>query len=56
MRRSWAEVFRNEALVLIEEERFAPRDRQAHRLVGEAGHPGGHPHLCSGYKNSVGQM
>ena len=24
MRRSWAEVFRNEALVLIEEERFAP--------------------------------
>ena len=24
MRKSWAEVFRNEALVLIEEERFAP--------------------------------
>ena len=24
MRRSWAEVFRNEALALIEEERFAP--------------------------------
>ena len=24
MRRSWAEVFRNEALVLIKEERFAP--------------------------------
>ena len=24
MRRSWEEVFRNEALVLIEEERFAP--------------------------------
>ena len=36
MRRSWAEVFRNEALPLIEEERFAPLyspDGQPNRAV-----------------------
>ena len=36
LERSWAEVFRNEALPLIDEERFAPSSGPHHQDSGEA--------------------